>query len=247
MKLVSLYRWGLRLLPLLLISSFWGTGDLVAATVAPPATQSSLPPGQAFDLQGWKLQIPGPLEVKDQALRRYSSGYFFLNAEREMCFSLDAAEKGTTPNTKYVRSELRHLQDWTVEGVHTLSGEVRVVSSLKPSKVTVLQIHGITPEGDNAPPLLRVALNDGDLYAVMKTDAAGSKTESSLLKRKVGAGYVSVTVHVDHGILSVAVDGEKKVSRDVSAWKFANYFKAGCYPQATEGNVQVFFRKLSVE
>ena len=67
------------------------------------------PPAQAFDLHGWKLQVPGPLEVKN--LRNYASGYFFLNASREMCFSLDAAEKGTTPNTKYVRSELRHLPE----------------------------------------------------------------------------------------------------------------------------------------
>jgi len=228
---------------LCLVPLLASSGYLVAA--AAPALQS--PPAQAFDLRGWKLQIPGPSEVKGKDLENYASGYFFLNAEREMCFSLDAAEKGTTPNTKYVRSELRHLQDWTVDGVHTLSGEVRVVSSLKPSKVTVLQIHGITPEGDNAPPLLRVALNDGDLYAVIKTDPAGTKTESTLLKRKVGTGYVSVSVHVDHGTLSVAVDGEKKASRDVSSWKFSNYFKAGCYPQATEGNVQVFFRKLTVQ
>ncbi len=121
------------------------------------------PPSQVFDLHGWKLQVPGPIEVKD--LRAYSSGYFFLNSSREMCFALDAAEKGTTPNTKYVRSELRHIPNWTVDGTHTLTGEVRVVSHLQPDKLTVLQIHGITAEGDNAPPLLRIAINHGDLYA----------------------------------------------------------------------------------
>src|SRR5258708_1492756 len=83
-------------------------------------------PSQAFDLRGWKLQVPGPIEVKD--LRNYSSGYFFLNGNREMVFALDASEKGTTENTKYVRSELRHLPDWTVDANHTLTGEVRVVS-----------------------------------------------------------------------------------------------------------------------
>ena len=89
-----------------------------------------------------------------------------------MCFALDAAEQGTTPNTHCVRSELRHNADWTVAGTHTLVGEVRVVSNLEPDKLTVLQIHGITPDGDNAPPLLRIAVDDGNLYAAVKADAA---------------------------------------------------------------------------
>ena len=41
--------------------------------------------------------------------------------------------------------------------------------------------------------------------------------------------------------------GEEKLARDLSYWKFSNYFKAGCYPQATQGTVQVFFRKLKAE
>src|SRR6516162_1997348 len=64
-------------------------------------------PAIAFDLRQWKLQIPGPKEIK--TLTNYSSPYFHLNADNEMCFHLDAAEKGTTPNSHYVRSELRHL------------------------------------------------------------------------------------------------------------------------------------------
>jgi hypothetical protein len=202
-------------------------------------------PSQAFDLHEWKLQVPGPLEIKE--LQNYSSGYFFLTASREMCFALDAAEKGATPNTKYVRSELRHLPEWTVEGSHTLSGEVRVVSSLQPAKLTVLQIHGITPDGDNAPPLLRVAFKAGDLYADVKTDSTGEKTDSILLKRGVRAGFVRVEVIVKSSKLRVTVDGVEKLERDLSFWKFGNYFKAGCYPQATQGTAQVFFRKLKVE
>jgi hypothetical protein len=209
------------------------------------ACAEAAPPSRAFDLRGWKLQVPGPLEIKE--LQNYSSGYFFLNSSREMCFSLDAGEKGTTPNTKYVRSELRHLADWTAEGSHVLTGEVRVVSHLQPDKVTVLQIHGITPDGDNAPPLLRIALEDGDLYAAIKPDNTGDKTDSVLLKRGVKSGYVRVAVIVRSGKLRVTVDGQEKLVRDLSFWKFSNYFKAGCYPQATQGTVQVFFRKLKVE
>jgi len=203
------------------------------------------PPSQAFDLRGWKLQVPGPLEVKD--LHNYVSGYFFLYHSREMCFSLDAAEQGTTPNTKYVRSELRHIPDWTVDGTHTLTGEVRVVSHLQPDKLTVLQIHGITPDGDNAPPLLRIAVNHGDLYAALKPDSSGDNTDMVLLKAGVKEGYFKVAIVVKNGQLRIAVDGQEKLVRDLSYWKFSNYFKAGLYPQATQGTAQVFFRKLKAE
>ena len=203
------------------------------------------PPSQAFDLHEWKLQVPGPHEFKD--LRNFSSGYFFLNGSREMCFSLDSAEQGTTPNTKYVRSELRHVPDWTADTSHTLTGEVRVVSHLQPDKVTVLQIHGVTAEGDNAPPLLRIALNNGNLYAAVKPDSTGDKTDMVLLKPGVKTDYVKVAIVVKDHQLRVLVDGEEKLARDLSYWKFSNYFKAGCYPQATQGTVQVFFRKLKAE
>ena len=202
-------------------------------------------PGQAFDLHEWKLQVPGPLEIKD--LRNYSSGYFFLNGSKEMVFVLDAAEKGATANTKYVRSELRHLADWTVDGSHTLTGEVRVVSHLQPDKATVLQIHGITPDGDNAPPLLRIAVNKGDLYAALKPDSSGDKTDMILLKAGVKTSYFKVAIALKSGQLHIAVDGQEKLKRDLSYWKFSNYFKAGLYPQATTGTAQVFFRSLKVE
>jgi hypothetical protein len=44
--------------------------------------------------------------------------------------------------------------------------------------------------------------------------------------------------------LRVLVDGQEKLARDLSFWKFSNYFKAGCYPQATQGTAQIFFRSL---
>ena len=43
-------------------------------------------PSTVFDLQQWKLQIPGPKEIKD--LKNYSSEYFYLNKAKEMCFHL---------------------------------------------------------------------------------------------------------------------------------------------------------------
>lgn len=210
----------------------------------PALTATPTPPAQLFDLHQWKLQIPGPKEIKD--LKNYSSDYFHLDEEKEMVFDLDAAEKGTTPNTNYVRSELRHLLNWKIDETHGLSGEVRVESHLKPDKVTVLQIHGITDAGDNAPPFLRIAINKGDLYAVVKTENSGDKTQSVLLKKGVKTDYVKVAISIKAGTLAISVNDQEKLRRDATYWKFSNYFKAGCYPQATEGTVKVVFRKLSV-
>ena len=204
-------------------------------------------PSTAFDLSEWKITLPGPKEIKD--LEGYSSDYFYLNAEKEMCFQLDASEKGTTPNAKYVRSELRHLPNWRADESRALSAEVRAASSLDPDKVTVVQIHGITEDKKDAPPLLRIALQDGDLWALLKTTSRNEKNspeEKILLRGALGESLVKIDVRVEGGELSVAVDGEEKVRRNLGFWKFLNYFKAGCYPQATQGVAHVVFRHLAV-
>lgn len=212
---------------------------------ASPGLAADTAPAAVFELRNWKLQIPGPIEVKQ--LPGYASGYFHLNADKDMCFCLDASEKGTTKGARYVRSELRHLPNWKVETEHSLSGEFRVVSKLTPDKVTAMQIHGITEQGADAPPLLRIAVNKGDLVAIIKTDAEGDKVETVALKKPLGAGFVKVDIVVKNKQLSIAVDNAPKVTRSLAFWKFSNYFKAGCYPQATEGTAEVVFRKLQVE
>ena len=211
--------------------------------IAPAA--DTAPPAGAFDLRTWKLQIPGPLEIKQ--LAGYSSPYFFLNKAREMVFHLDAAEQGTTPNTKYVRSELRHLPVWHINEPHSISAEVKVTSHLDPDKVTVLQIHGIQEDGSDAPPLLRIALNHGDLVAMIKPDNEGERTDSIPLKKGVGANWFKVEIAVKSRSLVISVDGQQKCNHPLAYWKFPNYFKAGCYPQATQGTADVFFKKLVVK
>jgi hypothetical protein len=224
----------------------WLCGAAVWGLLASgPAWAADPAPAGSFDLRNWKLQIPGPIDIKK--LQGYSSGYFHLNAAKEMCFCLDAAEKGTTPSAHYVRSELRHLPNWKIETEHSLSGEFRVASKLTPDKVTTMQIHGITEQGADAPPLLRIAVNKGDLVAVIKIDAEGDKVEMVVLKKQLGAGFVKVDIVVKQKQLSIAVDHAPKVTRSLAFWKFNNYFKAGCYPQATQGTAEVVFRSLRVE
>jgi len=213
---------------------------------AAPAARAEAP-SSLFDLREWKITLPGPKEIKD--LEGYSSDYFYLNAQKEMCFHLDASEKGTTPTAKYVRSELRHLPNWGIGESRSLSAEVRATSSLDPNKVTVVQIHGITEDKRDAPPLLRIALQSGDLYAMLKTTSQNEKKspeEKILLREGLGGDFVKIDVVVEGGQLSISIDGEEKVRRDLGFWKFLNYFKAGCYPQATQGIADVVFRRLTV-
>lgn len=201
-------------------------------------------PLSAIDLSVWKLQIPGPKEVKD--LKTYSSEYFERTKEGWIIFHLDCADKGHTPNTKYVRSELRHLPDWDVTGTHILSGIINVDSTANPDKVTVLQIHGITDQGDNAPPLLRVAVDNGDVYAHIKKDNSGDKTEHVKMLGGIGKKDFECTVKIENRRMIISVNGTEKVNKDLSFWKYPNYFKAGCYPQALKGKVNVTFKSLTV-
>jgi hypothetical protein len=210
-----------------------------------PLQAADIAPSKSFDLHNWKLQVPGPKEFK--ALQNYSSAYFNLNESNEMCFHLNAAEPGTTPDAHYVRSELRHLPNWRTSETHSLSAEVRVTSNLKPDKVTVVQIHGITEQGADAPPLLRVAVNNGDLVAVIKTTSEGDQNETVKLLKGLGTQSVKIDVTVKAKQLTIDINGEEKLSRNLDYWKFFNYFKAGCYPQTTEGTVDVMFRSLTAK
>jgi hypothetical protein len=217
----------------------------LALLCTPQIRAADIAPSTVFDLKTWKLQIPGPQDIRN--LQDYSSGYFKLNSDKEMWFHLNAAEKGVTPGAKYVRSELRHLPNWKVTEPHSMSAELRAISNLKPDKLTVLQIHGITESGGDAPPLLRVAINYGDLVAVIQTGNGRRDNETIVLTKGLRDKPVKIDVIVKAEQLKINVNGEEKISRSLAFWKYANYFKAGCYPQATEGTAEVVFRTLTAE
>ena len=216
-------------------------GVLCAARVS----GAEMAPSSAFELRDWKLQIFGPREVRN--LASHAPDYFYLDGNRAMVFHLNAAEAGTTANAHLVRSELRHLPNWDNAGNHTLSAEVRVESRRRPDKVTVVQVHSITRDGKNAPPLLRIAVNNGDLVAIVKGASEGDRNDTVMLKKGLASDYAKLQVTVNAGRLQILVNGEQKLERTTAYWKFHNYFKAGAYPQATEGSVDVMFRSLSVK
>lgn len=202
-------------------------------------------PSEKFDLTGWKLQIPGPKDIKN--LEGYASKYFYLNDQNEMTFWLNTAETGATPNSSYVRSELRHLDEWTVDKNQTLSATLKLHSKANPNRVTVLQIHGIADDGGNAPPLLRMAVEDDCLYAVIKLDRTGFNAERVELLENVGEKEFSCDIQLLNKRMIIRVNGVEKFNRSMEYWQWKNYFKAGCYPQAHEGIVILEFKKLEVK
>lgn len=201
----------------------------------------------AFDLTHWKLQIPGPKEINP--IGSYTSKYFYYE-NGAMVFWVDSSETGATKNSTYVRSELRELinpsndnVNWPVKGAHTMTADLLAMTTT--SQLTVLQIHGITKSGGSAPPLLRVALMNGDLYAWLKGNNSGSKTYKILLQKGI-QGRFAVEVKVENYRVKIKVNGVSKMDRSISFWKYYNYFKAGNYPQAHEGISTVRFYSLNV-
>src|SRR3990167_2767670 len=210
--------------------------------------QSPDQPTERIDLTHWKLQIPGPKEIKP--IGTYTSKYFYYGANNEIIFWLDSSERGTTPNSSYVRSELREVIDptndninWGLAGTHTLTAKLELTRA-GAIKTTVLQIHGITKDGNNAPPLLKVVIENGDLYALIKQTNDGSKEEKVLLQKAIGR--FSAEIIVENYQLKIKVNGVAKLTRNISFWKHNNYFKAGLYPQATNGISEAKFYKLEI-
>ena len=253
----SFVKFGILALILVAIDST----PTMAASNRPPFPASS--PGSLIDLSHWQLTIPGPITIAPPALSTYSSKYFFYNARTgvgrlaAMAFVVDSRETGTTENSQYVRSELRETlvpnstrTNWSVrDGTHTLSAMLRLnYGASTPAQVTVLQIHGITPTGGNAPPLLRLAMMSGSLYAWIKRDGSNSDSNTDLLPlmSNIGSQPFSAQVVVQKGQLIIYVNGSTKVIRDVSFWPYDNYFKAGAYPQANSGTSEVDFFSLQV-
>lgn len=195
-----------------------------------------------FSLNGWKLQIPGPKDIN--ALKAYASNYFYLNKKGEMVFSLDSSEKGSTRNSVFVRSELRHLSNWYINKNCSLIATLRVESNLSPDKVTVLKIHGYIKKGIYAPTLVRIALNDGDLYAYLNKSNYPKDTQRFLLLSNIEKEKFRCVVSVINKTLVIKVNEKERFRYDISYWKYKNYFKAGCYPQAHKGKVKVFFSEL---
>ena len=214
------------------------------AALALSCIQDHKAPSTRFALDTWKLQLPGPVEIKE--LKDYVSPYFYLTSEGFMHFHLDASEKGTTPNATHVRNELRNLLNWKITEDHTLSAVIRVQCNLSDFKVTIMQIKCLTEQDVSAPPFLRLAIEGKNLYAHLKESVSSNKATKYLLKADADRVFLSITVKVKDKKLVIVVDDLEVLSKDVSYWVLNNHFKMGCYPQQSEGVFDIDVKKINV-
>jgi hypothetical protein len=204
-------------------------------------------PADAFPLAGWKLQIPGPAEIT--LLDRYASRYFSLTAARRMRFWVNCSETGTSANSRYVRSELRHLHEWPVSTplAQQISASLSVQASEPDVEITVLQIHGRASNGDSVPPLLRLYQRSNRLYAALKRNDAGHDTSHRPLASVTAGSVFECRLMVAHGHLAIQVNGREVMSEHIGYWRKTCHFKAGCYAQTNRGTAASEFRELTTQ
>ena len=230
--------------------------------VEEPVTTSS------FNWDGWKVTMPvngdtyyndgntsSAAEIQPQGDNELctnevfnedlSNDYFWSDSEG-LHFKVPMNLDGKTPNTSYIRSELRELYDWSPCGTtseanwafggdHTLTATLRMDDfNADATKVVVGQIHGhdvkyatikLHWEGDDKP--IRVIYN---------TTPDSSSSESVNLGYVSGETFWSYKIKMTDTGIELTAGGEtatltfgEELSND---WKDETfYFKAGLYPQ----------------
>jgi hypothetical protein len=210
-----------------------------------PEGGSAVRPSGLMDLSGWKLQIPGGTSMATISSVELTEGYesrFFSVDGEWILFSLDAAERGTSANTTYVRSELRHEKNWNSEETHELEVTIRAEAEVTTAGYTVAQIHKLIVDSDTSP-TLRIEIKNGYIQAVIKDNG---KYETINLKPYADGAAFKLKLRVEAGTLTVSIDERLMLTRTLSVWPGSSYFKTGCYPQAHSGFFRVWIQDISV-
>lgn len=164
------------------------------------------------------------------------------------------------------RSEIRQMTgDWqtSTSSLRRLFGEARVFypADISMNQFTFMQIHDTTndPQSLNKPLLRLVWLRSRDglddhLWAAIRTprDASQPISLDNLAGKFVDLGprpegFFASEVRVQHNQMRVLIEGQEKLSMDVSYWDgLNNYFKAGVYNQ-DPGTSKVQFKSLTYD
>ena len=195
-------------------------------------------PSDSYSLGAWKFESPTGANIKD--LNGFSSKYFYLSDENLLCFDIDT----NNTSTKSLNNELRNLNNWYVNSTHQLSVTMKAIASPKSYKLVVAQIYGIDDSNVDVASLMKLVIEDGNLYAYIKKN--NQSNDIILLKENVINKFFSFDINIDNKNLSIQIDGEEMVSRNVGFWNYRNYFKVGAYPQSKYGEFQVYLNNLSV-
>ncbi len=160
-------------------------------------------PSESYSLDSWKFESPTGANIKE--LNGFSSKYFYLTDDNLMCFDIDS----NNTSTKSLNNEIRHLSNWTVNSSHYLEATMKVTASPKLYKLVVAQIYGINENNGDVAPLLRVMIENGNLYAHIKKDKQNN--EVILLKENVIDNFFTMKLKVEDKKLSIDINSGSSV------------------------------------
>jgi len=186
----------------------------------------------------------------------FDTDYFYYDtADDSIVFRTPLDGGATTPNTSYVRTELRELYgwvpgdndgdaNWPPTGNHVLSGQCKVEQYWEDDPQTVIgQIHA----KDSSKALLKLQWDGptNPVRAIINEDPS-SGNPFSLTFGTPGTNTFNYTIQLQDGVLTITVDGvthsvefgQGNMSPDWNDHVY--YFKAGSYPQASKNGGGLF-------
>ena len=237
------------------------------AAVPAVALDPQLPPSGNFDLANWKLTLPSGSEVMPWALSNgYTLGnvYYTHPVSGGMVFRCPNLA-GTTPNSKYSRTELREMLDptsgthdasnnWTPEIGGRMKARLKVdrVSTTgdsdKVGRVIIGQIHGPDTEPMRLYYRKKPSEARGRIYLASETMSGSTSYSSDIVGNKNGGGIAlgelfTYEITLEGTRLQVDIRRNRGEIVDTyikyidSAYQGENlYFKAGVYNQNNTGS-----------
>ena len=234
---------------------------------APTAPVAGPHPGSRFDLSHWKLTLPtnavGSYDghateiAADRVANSFKDAHFYTNPKGDMVFWCPVIGS-TTEGTKFPRTELREMlepgnprENWKMSGTHVMQARCRVIEVPSYPKVVIGQIHSDTGKSK---PLVKLQYYKGRIEALVKLSPVEGKDKKLTFPNVDLKSDISWTIRQADGTLSVTVNGvtlsENMLEHDESWGAQTFYFKAGVYPQDSEGTesegAKVSFSRLRV-
>lgn len=186
----------------------------------------------------WTGSTGKPTSTQDLNKRKSNNDLVF-NPDGSITFIARSGGAASTPNSSYVRSELRETLEngddkeanWKLSSapVHTLSARLRIGSLADSKKAIIGQFHGI----GNKPPA-KLQITDGTIYLQYRKKLNGDEKKQPVFKGyRIGDELRYELSVTDKGLLSIDVNGEQfEVQLDAGSYaKDAWYAKAGMYSQ----------------
>ncbi|WP_312100305.1 polysaccharide lyase family 7 protein [Lachnoclostridium sp.] len=218
---------------------------------------TKLLPCDIADFSTWKLQLPTPNETMtgveeitaDRLVNGYEGPNFYVDQNDGGIVMSSPVDGFKTANTTYSRSELRELIDgktasvnWYWKGTHILRTSEMVTEVPSNGKTIVSQIHGIWPNGENGPVLIKVQYEylTKSVGVYIKTAAYNSAADKKFYFSDVDLNQrFDTEIKIVEGVAYVTISSNGRsetyaydfLGNDSSWESQLGYFKVGNYVQ----------------